>query len=661
MRDTESGKLTLGLQINEIDSGYSKSLVEGLSDFCRSEGVSLIVFSGRSWGWPFGFEYQNTAIYSHITRTACDSLIIAAGTQCNYLTRDEFLGKLKDLTDIPLVSMSVVLQDTPSIVIDNETGFRQLVEHLIDVHGCSSFAVLCGPADNPDAASRLLTLHQVLKERSMHVEAGRLYKGDFSWSSGYQTALTLFPDGTQRKPDFDAVIAFNDLMALGFIRRLSEVGIRVPEDVIVTGFDDIIRAQYGDPSLTTVHQNLREMGETAATYAIDLARGKSPPRLTLLKTSVRFRKSCGCLQSCDQTNNARLADGSMIPWPEDLFRKLGLERFTLEDDLLQMRFYLSVLHTADSVRTVISTLRKDLEAFGVRSAALVLYHEPIFNSRSMSFTLPSEARLVLKYDETTAGDGAWEEILFNPNESMLPENPFSARQRMLFATALYHREYQLGYLVLEPGERSFALYEALSVQIASVLYSTWIFSHKVRAEEKLRATLRDLESFNRKLDTISRQDEMTSLLNRRGFWTSSMESLCDCAARGIPALLFLFDMDGLKSVNDTLGHEQGDRAIKGIAEVLKKTFRSGDFIARLGGDEFAVLAPDPAGKLATMIDARIEAALEAWNEGANAPFKLSISYGYVMTDGGSCDLDAMIAKADELMYRQKMDKKQRRQ
>ncbi len=659
--NTTHSPVRLGLQINEIDSGYSKALVESLRDLCASEKISLIVFSGRAYGWPFGFEYQNTAIFSHISPVSCDALVVASGTQCNFITREEFFQTFSHRSDLPRVSMSVVLTDTPSIVIDNETGFRAVIEHILEIHGCKRVAVLCGPQDNPDSVSRLLTLHQILRERGLSIRMEDLFRGDFSYESGYAVGARLCPPDFSGTLPFDAVVAFNDLMALGLMRRFAEAGIRVPEDIVVTGFDDVVRAHYSEPSLTTARQNLTELGSLAGRLALSMIRGEQVPLVSMLPTEAKFRQSCGCIARDDYQHDAKLADGSMLLWPDSLLRDMGLERFTLEDDLVHLRQYLAFLQTADSIEAVAQSLRADLESFNIKSAALVLFSDPVVNKKEDRFILPASANLILHYDETVQGNGYSGERLINPAEGMLPGGWFSPRPRMLVATSLYHRDNQLGYLVYEPGDRTPAIYEALSVQLSAVIYSTWLFASKKNAEERLRDTLRDLESINRRLDTLSRQDDLTGLLNRRGFMDAAGELFSSSRSRSQNFMLFALDLDGLKKINDSFGHDTGDRAIQGVAEVLRRIFRTADVLARIGGDEFAVAALDPGGQLSSKIDQRIRAALEEWNTAADVPFVLDFSYGYVSVQPEGINLDDLISRADAGMYRQKAEKKKNRE
>ncbi len=110
----------------------------------------------------------------------------------------------------------------------------------------------------------------------------------------------------------------------------------------------------------------------------------------------------------------------------------------------------------------------------------------------------------------------------------------------------------------------------------------------------------------------------------------------------------------MKWINDTLGHEEGDKALIETANIFRETFRSSDIIARLGGDEFAVLAIDAKAENPEISIARLQALIDTRNNQKNQKNKLSISIGYFYYDPENpCSLDELLARADKLMYEEK--------
>jgi diguanylate cyclase (GGDEF)-like protein/PAS domain S-box-containing protein len=164
-----------------------------------------------------------------------------------------------------------------------------------------------------------------------------------------------------------------------------------------------------------------------------------------------------------------------------------------------------------------------------------------------------------------------------------------------------------------------------------------------RAEEELR--------------TASMVDELTGLLNRRGFLTVAQQQLK--LAHRMKGKLFLAfaDLDGMKSINDNLGHLEGDHALSDTADILKKAFRDSDTIARFGGDEFAVLAMGTIEiKIASLVK-RLHGVVDAHNARGHRPYQLSMSVGIVRYDPEiPMPIGSLLERADAAMYEQKRHK-----
>lgn len=158
------------------------------------------------------------------------------------------------------------------------------------------------------------------------------------------------------------------------------------------------------------------------------------------------------------------------------------------------------------------------------------------------------------------------------------------------------------------------------------------------------------------LRQISMIDELTGLLNRRGFFSLGEQQIKLAQRAQRKLLLFYIDLDGLKNINDQFGHHEGDRALKKIAEILNETFRSSDLLARLGGDEFTVLAIDAMHESADNILARLSSHLHIANL-KNPIYDLSLSLGYARFDSESAPtLENMLIEADNALYNYRQKK-----
>ncbi|MGM3305221.1 sensor domain-containing diguanylate cyclase [Anabaena sp. WFMT] len=159
---------------------------------------------------------------------------------------------------------------------------------------------------------------------------------------------------------------------------------------------------------------------------------------------------------------------------------------------------------------------------------------------------------------------------------------------------------------------------------------------------------------------LSLTDELTGLYNRRGFFVLGEQQLKLAQRTQIPTCLMFIDLDGLKQINDQLGHEFGDFAILASANLINQTFRSSDTLGRLGGDEFVLLLQSHDLNVEVMIQ-RLQSSIDKYNQSGDKPFVLSMSIGVVdYNPNEPVPLNHLITLADELMYKHKRAKKQER-
>ncbi len=181
-------------------------------------------------------------------------------------------------------------------------------------------------------------------------------------------------------------------------------------------------------------------------------------------------------------------------------------------------------------------------------------------------------------------------------------------------------------------------------RLSAVLVITKDISERHQLEDRMR--------------TWALYDELTGLLNRRGFLLVAEQQQAVARRLGRRLLLLFMDIDNLKTINDSLGHEHGDAVIREASQVMTETFRKADILARLGGDEFAVLAFESSTGYAVVLEARLLSNILAHNVREGRKYDISMSVGAVIWDSASTDtIEDVLAAADKLMYEQKMMKK----
>jgi diguanylate cyclase (GGDEF)-like protein len=178
----------------------------------------------------------------------------------------------------------------------------------------------------------------------------------------------------------------------------------------------------------------------------------------------------------------------------------------------------------------------------------------------------------------------------------------------------------------------------------------------VRAGDILREDLSRQRDANQQLSTLAQKDELTGLLNRRGFHTRVNELRCNLPPR--EAALLAIDLDGLKQINDEHGHAAGDKALLAATQVLASTFREEDAVARLGGDEFAVFTRPAGSDALPGLLQRLQQRLDEHNQASGDPWTVAFSIGsHVLRPGDPDSLEHALAEADRRLYVVKRERK----
>lgn len=168
----------------------------------------------------------------------------------------------------------------------------------------------------------------------------------------------------------------------------------------------------------------------------------------------------------------------------------------------------------------------------------------------------------------------------------------------------------------------------------------------------------ELKRMEEDLRALSLSDDLTGLYNRRGFLTLANQQVKIASRIKKGLSLISADLDNLKTINDTFGHNEGDLALVEIADILRESFRESDIIARIGGDEFVVLLIENTAGDSEMLTSRLQKNLELHNTRRTRPYKLSLSFGVSYCGPeDACSIQNMMSSADKLMYERKKEKR----
>lgn len=268
---------SIGLLIPDIENPFFPALVRGVEDAAQSSGYALILCNTD------GKQAAEEKYIQFLLSKQIDGIIFTGN-----LTYSEW-KKWLPIINVPVVLLDRKVDNTPfsTVMADNQLGAFMAVEHLIQQQ-YKKIALLSGRALSLNNMDRVNGYREALKKHGFDQDAQPMAEGQFTFEGGYQAVDQLFAQGGE----FDAIFACNDMMAIGAIERLTELGRRVPEDIAVVGFDNIRMAAWYKPSLTTVDQPVYEMGKMAAQLLMEHISGiRKEAAQVVIKPELVVRQS----------------------------------------------------------------------------------------------------------------------------------------------------------------------------------------------------------------------------------------------------------------------------------------------------------------------------------------------------------------------------------
>ncbi|KNY26176.1 diguanylate cyclase [Pseudobacteroides cellulosolvens] len=285
-------RLTFGFVMDTIiswaDFGYYQSMIlSGITEFTEENDINLICFVVGKLHPYEDWENSRNIIYEYIDEDKVDGLILLSSALETFSA--DIIGKLVKVKNIPIVTIGQSFENYYSVSVDNSTGMKQVVDHLLEEHGCKRLAFIKGPEDSLESQVRFDAFCDSLKSHNIPVYDELICKGNFLITSGVEAIRSLI----EKNIEFDAIVAANDIMAVGAIEELNKHIRSSLHEVPVTGFDnvDINRGNI----LTTVNQPCYDLGKNAAVILQKAINGEKVEKNVMLPSEMVLRSSCRCI------------------------------------------------------------------------------------------------------------------------------------------------------------------------------------------------------------------------------------------------------------------------------------------------------------------------------------------------------------------------------
>lgn len=601
--------------------------VEGMMQFISQsdEKISLYQYNcNGNWSLDKKHNHGEYNIYTLPDISDYDGIII----DCSNILDKRYFDKLVDMvrkSGKPAVSIVSDVEGFYYAGIDNRNPIADIMDHMYYTHHCRSYVFAGGPKENYENMLRVSSYLESLDRLGLSREDNPVWFGDYDFDTGaayFEQYRERF--GGEKITFPDVFVCANDNIAAGLCYKAQQYGYRIPEDFRVTGFDNLDKAMYFEPQITTVGHMRENIGNKTMEILADIWAGKDVPRNHFMPSKCIFSESCGCPNSglLDYRKYAR----NQVISEVDKLKKDEL-LIKLESNIVKCKNY-------DEVFKEIAEYFMSLECDGY---AIVVDKRLYEGAEETEFAIDGYDwdNMVIAY----AVENGKVQDFKGLTELFAYDGEHGAGNTYMF-TPIHFRERAVGFSILKNGK---FLYDNP--------YFYDIHSTITKTLENLYKKLQ-LEIANQKMREIYNRDQLTGLYNRIAYAEMigpKYRGYCDM---GRKCAIHFIDADNFKQINDTYGHEKGDMILKEIAQALVDNCPKDGYVYRYGGDEFVVFFPLDGESGAEDFRNAVTARLDKDD--------ISVSIGMTVTEPSSDRaLDDYMKVADDEMYRVKAAKKEK--
>ncbi len=619
-----------------LDTDNQAEVLKGIELCAKSNGCNVAVFVWFTGIYEKGSHNRgemNIAMLPDFN--LFDGIILSADVFHLKQNRERIEQMLENVT-CPVVTIGCRYKKAPAVWADNYAGMRLLMEYLVKDRGMRKLHFVKGIEGNMDAESRYKAYLDVMKENKIPLEQERITQGDFYVIGGETAAREVLASSL---PFPEAIICSNDTMAIAAYDVLTREGYRVPEDVLITGYDYTYECRLHYPQIISVRVNSFELGAQACTTLLKMIMGESVE--SDYKVSDELILAEKALEGTQRESVSGVSGRGMVS--DSTRRVMSHHLINFEKNIMETVGF-------DSWKNIVQYFVKQINPGEFYCCVNKGFIENVFKNATVEQETRSSEEW-LAYTETVGPIIAYKDGTFFDKE------PFEAKYaldtlfedsedaRLYIFSPLHYLDRNYGYLVFADS----------TFPIANPLYILWLNSIGNSVENMRKHTM--LINAMVKLDDANIRDPLTGVYNRFGMQRYFAIVKEKCIDKQLYLFLSFADIDGLKKINDVFGHEEGDRIIRDTGRILQEETED-SYVVRYGGDEFIVMGTAFSEQEAESYWIRVQQAIAEYNAEHEGMAMLSVSTGYnlVRLDPYS-GLDECIGEADKKMYEEKNKKK----
>ncbi len=630
-----NGTKLIALCTSRVYEPQTHGYIVRLNELLKAEGFAILVFTLNSdIYWEEDRQATERYVFDLIPYRYIDAVIIMDEKIKSHKIANKIINHAYKY-NLPVVVADGHYDNASCISYDYDDGFEKVVRHVIEYHKIRKPHMMAGHRNNEFSDRRIAVFKKVIEENGIAFDESMVSYGNF-WADPCRIAMNeLMARGELP----EAIICANDIMAITVTEMLTEAGHKVPEDIIVTGFDGYEEIYFTEPMITSASCDILELADVTADLVL---KALKDGKVRHEKISPKFHpnESCGCPKHTEH------------PW---ILRNRFSESFArLNDDNRVLHRVTSSMQTSKTP----GELTSYLESYKMANT-LVVVDRKCFEEEINYFTdtriADAAKEFVLIYDAANPGKYKEGTLDISSGYEEHSEDVLSlcVRSRIL---ELAKSGYPLIFNSLDSMTRSMGF--------VCFCYQDYLISNYTNTMSVTNAVSTGIAGFInvryqrtllKEMDEMYRHDALTGLYNRIGFQNILKKQRTEPEYYNKPVTVIMSDLDGLKYINDNFGHAEGDNAIYAVANALFNSVPETSLSTRFGGDEvFSVVFGecDPE-----QICRNVDKNLEEFNLNSGKPYKVSTSSGYMQSIlNDDFDIAQAIKEADEQMYKAKNSK-----
>ena len=601
--------------------------LDGMKRATEGKDIDLYVFNAYNYTEYSGFpNYTGFSVFSLINYEDYDGIVVLS----DLISNPRFLEKerLRILkSKKPAISINKKMEGISCIRIDNYTGYYELLEHLIKIHGIKDIAYVSGKETSIDIAERYKAYTQILQDNNIPLDNQKIYSLNASdYHSAYHFFVQLIKSG-QKLPQ--AFACANDYIAMALLKVCSENKIKVPEQLKIIGYDDLSHSRSIKPSLTTVKSNADLVGSEVISR---LTYNTAGVQILRMKSSPVFRQSCGC--SYPTTNDQSLLSLNIL---SEASHK---EEFDTHIELISEIF----TEAAD-----VFTLLTNVENYFIKSHNFEGDNFCLFMKSDWTSVLINSAESLpqnLTYGTQVQSICSVQGGVKYPREmipvrELVPSKMKTEGSNVFLFLPIYHHSYVHGYFVAKNN----------LTMIANRYGYLWTRTLGTSIEHFRKKNM--FKQMSQQYLKLSTRDALSGALNRQGLDKLAKPYYAQNKKNGLTTVLFFVDINKMKHINDQFGHLHGDLAVKTVAAAAMETVPKNWLTIRYGGDEFLIVGNSRNYNGEDYCE-KIKERLAAKTSVMHLPYNLSASVGtYSVPANSDLTLEQAVENVDNIMYEQK--------